>query len=411
MSSDRKIAEYVKELGSGLYPSEPGRAPFMWKDGRNVAFKDFHVTAALGQFLMFLSTIQVPITGIKSTRIAGVPTVFFGTTVGLYKWDEDNGVEELTRASGVYTGTVNDSWQFARWGDWMVASNGVDPVQVYKNAGDFVALTAPFTWAKLIYSTDTHLLVFNLDTGENIVKWSDLDDVETWATTTTNDAGEKPMRNLDSEIITVEKLGDTIIAYTVNEMFAVNYIGRPFVFGTQFLMEGFGPAGRNAVAVVDKRHFGFGRAGVWVTDGVSVEYIHSPALFDFLYKDAETRVDKDKYDLIQAYHDRIQNTVVFYYATEGSEIQNLGVAFNYLTKAWTILSYGRTAVDDSGVFPWAIAGDHLGNIYQQSVEDAPPATASAQSVPLDTAEFYIETGIGMGGIGEGGVGGYESGSG
>lgn len=413
---DRLLAVHANELGSGLSPSEPGRAAPFWKQGRNVVFNDGHVASELGQSIMFFTQQQEPITGIKSTNIDGVPVVFFGTLTSLYRWDEVNGVVDLTRVDGLsakvpYTGTVHNPWQWARWGSWMVASNGVDPVQVYKNTGKFVALAAPFTFAKLLYSLDTHLLVLNTSDGDNIVKWSDLDNIEEWATTVSNDAGEKSMRNLDSGIISVEKLGDTIVAYTNNEAFAVNYIGRPYVFGTQFLMEGFGPAGINSVAVVDKRHFGFGRASVWVTDGLSVNYIQSPAMFDFLYRDQATRYDKERPELVLGFHDRIKSSVCFYYATEDSDSQNIGVAFNYKTLAWTVLAYGRTAVDDSGVFPFCLAGDSLGNIYQQSIEDAPPATSGATAVNLTSTQYTITTAIGEGGIGEGGIGGYDNGTG
>lgn len=400
------IGLFEKELGSGLFPSQPGRSATFWRDGRNVSFFNEHLSTSMGQFLMFQSEVQEQITGVRSTFANGVATVFYGTPTALKKWDASNGVEDLTRAAGAYTGTINTPWQFARWGTWMVATNNTDVVQVYKNSGDFLALGGTFfTTAKLLYALDTHLIALNLNTGGNILAWTDLDDIEDWTAIETNQAGSKPMRNLDSDIVSVEKLNDTIMVYTLNEMFAVDFIGAPNVFGTRFLLEGFGPVGANAVAVNGGKHVGFGRQGIWQTDGFNFDYFDNPALRKFLYEDDATRYDPDKPELVNAVRRTNRDTVGFHYATLDSSVPNLGVEINYRTGAWSILSGGITAVDDSYVFPYVIFGDHLGNIFQNSAQGV--GGGSAEAVDLTNAEFEISTGVGFGGVGEGGVGGED----
>lgn len=406
------IAVFAEELGSGLYPSEPGRKSPFWVDGRNITFDYGHTQSAFGQFVMFITEQNEPITGIKATVISGLQTIFYGTPSKLYKWDATNGIEDLT-GSTTPTGTINNPWSFARWGNWMLASNGVDPVQVYKNTGNFVDLSGPtFTSAKIIYTTETHALAANTSDGGNIIAWSDLDDIEDWASVVSNDAGEKPMRNLDSDIISLKQLGDIIIAYTFNEMFAVNYIGRPYVFGTQFLLEGFGPVGLNAVAAVGRKHYGFGPRGIWVTDGTAFEYIQSPALLDFIFRDETYKFDARYGEQVVAWHDNLQNQVIFYYPTVRQLGYNdIGIGLNYKNNTWTIYDYGRTAVDDSGVFPYAITGGQGGNIFQQSVADSPPLAGDAGIVDVTEATFSLELALGEGGLGDGGLGGYTDGTG
>lgn len=413
-----KIAEFTSELGSGLFPSEPGRKPIFWQDGRNVTFESDHLQSAFGQFAMFISGQNEPVTGVKGSVVDGVPTVFFSTLTSQYKWDLANGVQDITPIDGMsakvpYTGTRNDPWQFSRWGNWMVSSNGVAPIQVYKNADKFLDLAGqPFDWAKLIYATDTHLLALNTSNGGNYIEWTDLDNIEQWQTSSINDAGNKPLRNLDSDILAAKKLRDTLIAYTNNEMIAVNYLARPFVFGTEFLLEGFGPFGPNAVAAVGGKHFGMGHRGIWVTDGVSFEFIQNPAVMDFIYRDADTRVDLELGNHVIGWHDQLQTQVVFYYPKEsGAGYNDIGVGFNYKTGKWTVYDYGRTAVDDAGVFPYAITGGNGGNVFQQSVSDAPPQAGDAGRVNLDTTAYAVSLGLGEGGLGECGLGGYDGGAG
>lgn len=400
------LGEITEALGTGLFPSRPGRKPTFWKDGRNVNFEFGVAKSALGQYTMFTPEQAGIVTGIQASVIGGVPTVFYATTSKLWRWDESNGLEDISKSGG-YAGASTDLWSFGRWGSHIVASNGTDAVQYYQNTGDAADLSGvPFTYAKVIYTTDQYMLAFNTSLGGNWLGWSDLDDITDWTAVAANDAGSKFMRNIDSDIVAVKKLGDSIIAYTFNEMFEVAYIGRPFIFGTQFLLEGFGPVGKKAVAAVGRRHFGFGRRGIWVTDGVSFDFIQSPAVFDFVYKDADTRYDKTKGDLVIAWHDQLQNQVVFYYPKEsGSGYNDIGIAFNYDNNTWTIYDYGRSAVDDSGVFPFAITGDRLGNIYQQGITEAVVTTGDTGVVELTTETALVETGLGVGGLGEGGIGG------
>ena len=406
------IGSISEELGSGVFPSSPGRKPVFWKDGRNVNFESGVAKSSLGQFNMFVPGEVATVTGIQGTSIVGLPTVFYGTPAKLWKWDATNDKEDLTKAGG-YSGDAGDLWSFGRWGNHLLASNGVDPVQYYQNAGDFADLVGPsFTWAKLLYTTDQYALALNTSLGGNHIGWSDIDDVNVWTTLAANDAGEQEVRNLDSEIIAAKKLRDTLIAYTFNEMFAIQYIGRPFIFGIRFLLEGFGPVGKYAVAAQGGRHFGFGRRGIWVTDGVSYEFIQNPAVFEYVYKDPATRYNKALGHLVIAWHDQLQNQIVFYYPREsGMGFNDTGVAFNYVSKTWALYDYGRSAVDDSGVFPFAITGDRAGNIYQQSVIDAPPSTGDTGIVDLTQTTSLLEFGLGALGLGEGGLGGGMDGTG
>jgi len=405
------LKAYKDELGSGLWPSHPGRRAFFWQDGRNITFEHGYVQSSFGQFQLFTTEEAAPVCGIRASNVADLRIVFYGTPSKLYRWDIISGIEDLSGAA--YTGSLVSPWQFSRWGTWMLATNGVEKIQVYKNTGNFGNLAnQPFDWAKLIYTTDTHLIALNTSNGPNFIEWTDLDNIEVWAAASTNDAGNKPLRNLDSPIIAAKKLGDNLIGYTANEMFAVAYLGSPFVFGVQFLLEGFGPFGPNSIASTGNKHYGMGQRGIWVTDGTSFEFIHSPAVHDFVYRDEATRVDLELSQHVVAWHDQLQAQIVFYYPkVNGNGYNDIGLGFNYKTNLWTIYDYGRTAVDDSGVFAYALTGDQSGNIFQQSVSDAPPTSGDLGIVNLDETLYTLELGLGEGALGELGLGGYADGAG
>ena len=405
------IADIKELLGSGLFPSLPGRRARLWKDGRNVTFADQLVETALGQFLMFDPEQASSVTGVKASVIAGIPTVFFGTLTKLWQWDVTNGLEDLSGTT--YTGTTEDLWVFARFGDFMLATNNVDPLQVYKGVTDFEDLAGtPFTRCKTIYATDTHLLAFNTSNGGNFIEWTDADDIEDWTATSTNDAGNVPKRNLDSDILAVKTLGKAIAVYTFNEMLLMDFVGRPFVFRSELLLEGFGAVGVNAIAASGRQHYGIGRRGIWTTDGISFDFIQNPAMQKFVYRDAATRIDLDTIGLTVGWLDQLQNQIVFYYTTEaGPGYNDIGIGIEIDTGAWSVYDFGRTAVDDSGVFPFAITADRLGNVYQQSVTGVPTTTGQQGVIDLTETSFSVSMGLGEGGLGEGGLGGFTGGAG
>jgi len=400
------IADIADGIDAGLFPSLPGRRGAIWRDGRNVTFMEESVQAALGQFGLFYTGTSSPITGIAASVISGADKIYFGTPADLFCWDGTT-VDERTNSGGDYTGTTSDLWSFARWGNWMAASNGVDALQVDKNdTNDFNDLSGtPFTYAKVIAATDTHLLAANTSLGGSWLGWTDVDDIEDWTAAADNQAGAKELRNSDSDIKCMVGRGAGFALFTLNQMYGIEFIGTPFVFSVRRLLTGFGAVGKQAVATVGRRHFGFGRRGLWVTDGVSYEFFDGPKVNDFIYGDSPYRYNQDLGDLVVAWHDQLQHSVVFYYPTTGSTYNNIGISYNYKTGAFSLLDYGRTFVDDSGVYPFALTGDRVGNIYQQSATATAPTAGEQGFLKVESEEWTLEAGYGDLGYGELGYGG------
>jgi hypothetical protein len=378
-----------------LYPTLGSRQSPFWKDGRNILFEDAAVKSSPGSFLLFDSQVGEEVTGIKTTVQGGKKTVYYGTPTQLKKWSLEDGVTDLTKVGG-YTGTADDLWSFARWGEWIVASNGVDPIQVDKNAGaGFVDLTGtPFTWAKVIYGTDTQLFAMNTSNDPGEIAFCDIDDIESWSPLPSNQAGAKIQRNLASGITCAVALGANIAAYTEYEMIIISYIGTPFVYSILPREKGVGTNSKNGVISVGSFNYGFSKTGIWITDGATVQHIDDPAMHSFILGQGEFKLNKNKDFLVCAWHDRHQKTLTFYYPAGTAVYNSIGVVFSYTTeqKCWSICDFGRTCVDDAGIFDFAITGDRTGAIGQQNVDGQPFQSGAADPgiVDLTNADFTIE---------------------
>ena len=128
-------------------------------------------------------------------------------------------------------------WRFANWGEWIIASNGKEPVQVRKGTGSFVTLQEdgttplPFTYAKLLAKLGPHLVVANTSNAQNEIRWCSDDNIEKWTVLDTNTAGDFVVRDADSGLMAMEPLGSVLALYTREAMWTITYIGAPFVFG------------------------------------------------------------------------------------------------------------------------------------------------------------------------------------
>ena len=180
-------------ISSGIFPSLPDRSALLWQDGRNMVFRNGSVANSLGQFRLFAPVEASPILGALEFFSGSTKYVVFGTRSKLYIYNATaKTVTEISNTTP-YTPITSGVWQLKRWGTWVVASNGIDPVQVWKGSGRFIDLAGtPFTYAKVIETNDTHLFAFNTSSGANMLHWSDLDDIEDWTATSTNQAGRSP---------------------------------------------------------------------------------------------------------------------------------------------------------------------------------------------------------------------------
>ena len=397
----------AEHIMAGLQPSLPNRTSTLWNKGQNIIFHEQSIQPALGHVPIIGGTGR-RITHLQSNRIDTVPTLFWGDRVGLYSWSERAGVAVR---GGPYTGDDCDQWQIVNWGRQVVATNGVDPVQVFDPAlGIFIPLTGTtFSSADILVRRNPFLIAMNLsssgpeDFGDTSIAWSDADNINSWLSTPGNLAGDFFVRDMESEIVAGLPLGDDIVFYGTDSMHRLVFRGAPNVFGVERLLEGVGPVGKHAVTEVRRMHYGFSKKGIFATNGFEYEFIDKPVIHDYIYNNINC--DPKVQSGFVAWNDENEEHVVFFYADETSETNNKCVAFNYRDNNWTIWNIDRTAAENVSVFNDGITADHYGNIFFQAVS---PVTDTANAAPFRIcSEIKISADYGdtlYGATGYGGIG-------
>jgi len=412
-----RIARIDKQVFTGgLFLDQEQQTAPLWTEGSNVLFRAGEVGVFPGSVPLFTRTRTGVITGLGelSSIVTGENALVYGFRDQLLVWDVSNGV---TSVGSGYTGYADQGpdyaatrWSLQQWNEWVVATNGQDPMQLLKTVGSgFADMTTStstqFKKAEVIRKFRQFLVAFNLELSDgtkqpNAAAWCDVNDVETWVPTASNSARKIFIPDMDSGILCAEKFGDNIFMYSGDQAYALTYSGYPNVFQPQPLVKGIGVYGKNCVCEAKGFHYGLGPRGFWRTDGVTYDYLDTPAVKKYLAR----TLNRDQASKVVVYHDRTIDHILIFYPQIGQTENGAVLALNYLENKWTKGAFSRTAAIDSGIFDYGITGDTVGNVYRQSLQDVPVSDAVQSQVQVKSSGV-IKLGYGRGGYGQYGYGG------
>lgn len=365
-----KLAEFSNPqlLQSGVFPGFPPKAVPFWVDGRNVGSRRQGVERR-GVRSRMASVSSGIITGLTQTRFEGVNRIYAGTEDSIYKI--------APTLSLLGSGFGGGAWSFVVWGSWLLASNGIDPVKIWKNGGALEDLSGPsFTEAEILIKRGTHVLAMNTSNGENWIEWCSSDDVENWTPETTNSAGNRILRDLDGPIIAAATLGDKIAVYSRDSMILVSYLGTPFWFGARPAINGVGAVSKNSIVSAMRKNFGLSNSGFFETDGVGYRYIDEP-IRDWYFDN----VNRDGLDKVVAWHNEGKNEINWHFPSGTSAVPNLGLSYNYKTGAWNPTDFPVDTAAERQVYDHALTTKD-NDIFFQDTLTGDTITGWIQTKPL-----------------------------
>ena len=399
----------------GLTPDLKFDTAPLFVEGENVIFTDGAVIPLRNQSSLVVNTSASPVRGITEHRLDGRDTAYWGTLDKLWRYDAVNGLDDRSKAGG-YTGLENQTatqiatqWSFVSWSGSidMIATNGVDKIQIDKGA-DFVDIggTPPDT-AEIILPFRTFVIAFNTATGGNHIRWCDDDAPEDWVETGTNASRNLIVEDLPSDIRAAVRLGPSIAFYSDSTMHELVWRSAPFYFLERPLRPKVGAVGKASVVSVGDLNYGFSNRGIFMTDGTSYEFIDRYAVRDAVFNDLNrTQISK-----VVAWHNRIDDLVGFFYPTATSSNNNRAVLYSRKDKNWTIWAIGREAASDLGVFDGGLLGTPTGQVFLYGAAEDPSLGGDSGEPLVNTATALLECpvgGLGAGGAGHGFAGGILS---
>jgi hypothetical protein len=223
-----------------------------------------------------------------------------------------------------------------------------------------------------------HMLAFNYTKGavgySTSFAWCSADNLDDWVGTATNTAGSLLIREAETPIRCVTQLGNGLAVYTETQMFVVNYVGLPNIFGYQVALEGsVGAVSPNSVVSVGRKNYGVSRDGFFVTDGASVQMIGRESGMNQFFRDNAT---SNELAQVYGFDNSKENEVVWAVPLNESTITK-EIYYNYKTGQWGMRDQTISCYLDRGIFHDALSADSIGNFYREG--SVPTLTNSSVS--------------------------------
>ncbi|MDW6020239.1 hypothetical protein SAZ10_00520 [Mesorhizobium sp. BAC0120] len=114
--------------------------------------------------------------------INGNYQLFAGTKSKLFKFDGAQLAWIDVSKPGGYATPESERWSFVQYGSWLIATNGVDPVQYIDVATplQFADLSADAPRARQVGTIGDFVMLAHLNTSQRMVQWSGLNQPQFW---------------------------------------------------------------------------------------------------------------------------------------------------------------------------------------------------------------------------------------
>ena len=220
-----------------------------------------------------------------------------------------------------------------------------------------------------------------------LLRWSDQENPVDWTPTATNQAGSLTLSR-GSEIITAIQTRQEILVFTDAAFYSLQYLGPPFIWGSQILADNISIIGPNAVAIASGVVFWMGLDKFYMYDG-SVKTMRCD-LRKFIFND----LNMTQSNQIFAITNEGFNEVWWFYCSSNSTTVDQYVVYNYLEDIWYYGTMARTAGLDSGIRQFPIAATYSNNIveHENGLNDQETGTATAINAYITSSQFDIGDG-------------------
>jgi hypothetical protein len=194
------------------------------------------------------------------------------------------------------------------------------------------------------YDPDTPSTAFN----PMLVRWSDQENPYQWVPESTNQSGEFALSN-GSFIMCGRTTRQEILIWTNSAIYSMQYLGPPYVWGFQILMDNISIMSPNSAITVNNVTYWMGTNKFYMYSG-RVETLPC-ALWQYIFDD----INKDQAFQVFCGSNESFSEVWWFYCSQGSTTIDKYVIYNYLERVWYYGSMSRTAWLESGINEYPVA--------------------------------------------------------
>jgi hypothetical protein len=229
--------------------------------------------------------------------------------------------------------------------------------------------------------------IFSTTIDPMLIRWSDQESVTEWEPSITNQAGSVRLSH-GSEIVTALQSRQEILVWTDSTLYSLQYLGPPYVWGSQLLGDNISIAGPNAAALASGITYWMGADKFYKYAG-GVQTLRCD-LLRYVYND----INRQQFDQVYASTNEGFNEVWWFYCSANSNEANRYVVYNYTEDVWVYGNLGRSAWLDTGLRGFPVAATYANNIvnHESGVDDGTLADLLPIEASITTSQFDIGDG-------------------
>ena len=214
-----------------------------------------------------------------------------------------------------------------------------------------------------------------------LVRWSDQANAYQWIPELTNQSGEYLLTN-GSYIMTARATRQEILVWTDSCLYSMQYLGAPYVWGFQVLMDNISIISPNSAITVNNVTYWMGRDRFYMYSG-RVEVLPC-SLRQYIFADIN---ETQAYQVFAGANEAFNEIWWFYVSqSSGSDVVDKYVIYNYLDRVWYYGTMGRTAWIQTGIEPYPVATDYNGRLLNHEIGCDDNSTTA--TLPIDA---YVQS--------------------
>lgn len=287
------------------------------------------------------------------------------------------------------------NWTLDNWGEVLLACPTDGPIYQWSPDSGIANATrileAPEINGGIFVSQPAQILVAWASSQGGVqdplsLNWSDAGNYTEWSVTSITQAGGYRLPT-GSRIVGGLAGPNFGIIFTDIEVWAMDYIEPPLVFGFNSLGSNCGLLSRHGYAVLNSTVFWISNSKFCLLNGETVQTVPC-TVWDFIFQDLDTaHVDK-----VYAGSNSLFNEVTFYFpsASGGTGEIDSYVKFNPVEGVWDCGRLDRSAWTDQSPVGPPVGGSPTGYLYQHEV--SPDADGQPMNPWLETGYWRIEDG-------------------
>ena len=314
--------------------------------------------------------------------VGTVSTATPGTAITASDWTLDNFGENLIAcpAGGpIYFWSPSGSLQNAQ-----ILSGQVPLV----NDGIFVAMPQRqvIAWGSS----------FTLQPDPLLIRWSDVADSTVWIGTATNQAGSYRIPT-GSKIVTCIQGPQQGLIWTDLDLWSMQYIGAPLVYGFNKIGSNCGAISRKCVGQMGNTIYWMSQKQFFMNAGQGPQPLPCP-VWDVIFQNLKSGNDANGIPYTQhircAPNSQFNEIMWFYPSANGNGENDSYVKFNTVLNQWDFGSLGRSAWIDQSVLGPPIGAGTDNYLYQHEIgnDAASGTTTTAMQSSMQTGFFSIAEG-------------------